>query len=76
MKAKYGAEWYTYHRVDLHNELKRLALDTGGDAPPTRVRLSAEVVDVDCETGTLKLADGSVHQKDLIVGADGVHVRK
>ena len=74
MVSKFGAEWYVYHRVDLHTELKRLALDTEGNAPPARFRLSAEVVDVNCEAGTLKLADGSNHQKDLIVAADGVHV--
>ncbi len=31
-------------------------------------------LDVDCEMGTLTLANGSVHRKDFVIAADGVHV--
>src|SRR5205085_9999150 len=71
---KYGAQWYFFHRVDLHNELKRLATEPTCGAQAAKINLSSEVVDVDCEAGTLTLANGSTHQKDLIVAADGVHV--
>jgi salicylate hydroxylase len=74
MVPKYGAPWYLYHRVDLHTELKRLATEPTCGSRPAKINLSSEVVDVDCEKGTLTLANGSVHQKDLIVAADGVHV--
>ena len=39
------------------------------------MNLSARVVDVDCEKGILTFADGAKIQKDVIIGADGVHVR-
>ena len=71
---EYGAQWYYFHRVDLHSELKRLATEPTCCAQPAKINLSSEVVDVDCEAGTLTLANGSTHQKDLIVAADGVHV--
>ena len=71
MVRKYGAPWYLCHRVDLHTELKRLATEPTCGA---KINLSSEVVDVDCEKGTLTLANGSVHRKDLIIAADGVHV--
>ena len=74
MVPKYGAPWYLYHRIDLHTELKRLAAEPTDSSRPAKINLSSEVVDVDCEKGTLTLANGSVHQKDLIVAADGVHV--
>lgn len=51
-----------------------LALSPPGGFPPARLNLSAQVVDVNCEAGTLTLADGSIVQKDVIIGADGVHV--
>lgn len=101
MVDKYGWPWYLLHRVDLHNELRRLA---GGESSqrlardedyrclagdedhrhltgdeyyretgPTRINLAAKVVEVDCELGVLRMADGSVVHKDLIVAADGVH---
>jgi salicylate hydroxylase len=74
MVPKYGAPWYLYHRIDLHTELKRLAIESTCDSQPAKINLSSEVVDVDCEKGTLTLANGSVHRKDLIIAADGVHV--
>jgi 2-polyprenyl-6-methoxyphenol hydroxylase-like FAD-dependent oxidoreductase len=74
MVPKYGAPWYLSHRVDVHTELKRLATEPIYGSRTAKITLSSEVVDVDREKGTLTLANGSVHQKDLIVAADGVHV--
>jgi salicylate hydroxylase len=70
---KYGAEPYLLHRVDLHNGMKELALE-GNGTNVAKLNLSSEVVDLDCESGTLTLANGEKFQKDLIVVADGVHV--
>jgi hypothetical protein len=72
--SKYGFPWYLLHRVDLHSELRRLALNPGEGYNPATINLSSEVVDVDCEAGVLVLKDGRKVKKDLIVGADGVHV--
>ena len=68
--ATYGDRYFCLHRVDLHNELRRLALDS----PRVTINLGSEVIDVDSEQGTLTLVGGSIHHKDLIVAADGVHV--
>ena len=70
LRSRFGAPWYFVHRVDLHNELKLLARTAGA-----QIRLGSEVQHVDCEDGTLTTRDGQVHQKDLIVAADGLHVR-
>ena len=58
----------------MHNELKRLALSGSDTFPAARLHLGKPVVDVDCENGVLKFEDGSVVCKDVVVGADGVHV--
>jgi salicylate hydroxylase len=58
------------HRVDLHNELLRLALD-GEDA--ASLRLGTKMNKVDDQKGVIELDDGSVHQADLIIAADGLH---
>ena len=73
---KYGAEAYFLHRVDLHNGLKNLALKSESSNPASKLNVSSEVVDLDCEAGTLTLANGKTYQKDFIVVADGVHVSK
>jgi 2-polyprenyl-6-methoxyphenol hydroxylase-like FAD-dependent oxidoreductase len=54
------------HRSDLQAALA----DAVGD-----LRLNAEVVSVHAEAGgaSVRLADGSEHRGDLVIGADGVH---
>jgi hypothetical protein len=64
------------HRVDLHNGLKDLALDDIPGLSPAILHVASEVVDLDCETGTITLANGSTFKKDMIVVADGIHVWK
>jgi salicylate hydroxylase len=75
VEEKFGAPWNFYHRVDAHNSLKELATDPERPGKPAHIRLASQVVDVDCETGVLTLNDGTTFQKDLIVIADGQHVR-
>ena len=67
--ARYGALWYFVHRIDLHNELKRLAQNAGAT-----IRLRREIKHVDCEKGVLTTASGRNYKKDLIIAADGLHV--
>jgi hypothetical protein len=74
MVARFGAPWLLFHRVDLHNELKRLAAEPRpGRAAAVKIHLLTEVVDLDLD-GNLTLANGSQLRKDLIVVADGVRV--
>lgn len=69
-EAKYGAPMMAIHRVDLHSELRRLALE--GDDNPAELVLATAAEGIDDE-GRLLLSDGSTHRADLIIGADGVH---
>jgi salicylate hydroxylase len=68
-----GGPWYLAHRVDLHNELQRLARDPEGQGRPVDIQLRSEVVGYDADKGSITLANGSVHYGDLVIGADGVH---
>ena len=70
-----GAYFWTVHRVDLHKELLRLALDVDTTTTPSSVRIQygSSVCDVDAPTGRVYLANGTVHEADLVIGADGVH---
>ena len=72
-EERFGASAWAVHRVDLHNELLRLATseDTKGSKPAV-LRLGAQVVSASTE-GTITLLDGSRHTADLIVAADGLH---
>ncbi|KAL4804580.1 FAD/NAD(P)-binding domain-containing protein [Aspergillus unguis] len=69
----YNGPWLMAHRVDLHNELRRLATDPAGLGKPVDIILRAEVLDYSPENGTVMLADGSTERADLVIAADGVH---
>lgn len=73
-EERYGAPLMSVHRVDLHNELLRLAtVDDANEAPKVRLLLNSRVVGASAEEGTVVLVDGSVKKADLIVAGDGVH---
>lgn len=64
------------HRVRLHEELKRLATSPGGEGTPATLRTSSRVAAVDVDTATVTLEDGTSFSGDLVLGADGVSVRR
>jgi salicylate hydroxylase len=43
IEETFGAPWYFAHRVDLHEELKRIATQVEGEGKPVEVCLRAEV---------------------------------
>ena len=65
--------WLLIHRIDLHRELKRLAMDPEGEGPVPELLLGCKVVDVDVESGVVKLEDSRTFESDVVVGADGNH---
>ncbi|KAI6712513.1 hypothetical protein JHW43_004923 [Diplocarpon mali] len=67
--------WQLIHRVDLHNALRDLATSSKGEGMPAILNLRSRVVEVNPETSSLTLEDGSIHTGDLIIGADGIHSR-
>lgn len=72
-EERYGAACWAVHRVDLHNELLRLATsEDTTHVKPVTLRLGAQVVDASTD-GSVTLKDGSRHAADLIVAADGLH---
>jgi 2-polyprenyl-6-methoxyphenol hydroxylase-like FAD-dependent oxidoreductase len=65
--------WLLAHRIDLHNNLKRIATaptDAYGGIP---LRKASRVSWVDAESATITLEDGTRLQGDVVLGADGVH---
>ncbi|KAK0206708.1 FAD/NAD(P)-binding domain-containing protein [Desarmillaria ectypa] len=71
-RKAYGDPWIMAHRVDLHNELMRVALDPEGTGPPGQLCLGSQVASCDVEACTVSLVDGTICSADLIVGADGI----
>jgi salicylate hydroxylase len=71
-----GSDFHTVHRVDLHKELLRLALDATTDnhsAPPVKIQYGSPIANVNSLNGQVYLTDGTIHTADLVVAADGIH---
>jgi salicylate hydroxylase len=70
--------WFMIHRVDLHKEVMRLALDPGALAnPPAVIRLGAPIkaVNFDPERPSVTTVSGEEFKFDLVLGTDGIKVR-
>lgn len=45
--GRFGQPWTAFHRVDLHNELKRMATDPEiSDTKPAVLRTGVNIVDI------------------------------
>ncbi|RBQ80951.1 hypothetical protein FVER14953_10647 [Fusarium verticillioides] len=65
-------EWLLTHRVDLHNTLRKAAMEKKF-AGTIKIHTASKVVHADAEKGEITLASGIKHRGDLLIGADGVH---
>jgi salicylate hydroxylase len=68
--------WQLCHRIDLHNALKEIATRTEDEGKPVVIHLQSRVTGVDVDGPSIALQNGTQVNGDLVVGADGVHVRK
>ncbi|MCJ1277609.1 hypothetical protein MMC21_005423 [Puttea exsequens] len=70
---EYGSLMYAVHRVDLHQELLRLASDENdGDRIPAKLHLGSSVTKVYLDKGVVELEDGSMYEGDFVIAADGL----
>lgn len=67
-EEKYGAPQLTIHRADLLSALQEALT-------PGTIRFGAPVAGLEqgASGATLLLKDGSAHQADVLIGADGIH---
>jgi salicylate hydroxylase len=72
VKQTFGSDWHVVHRIDLWNELLRLATapseELGIGGKPANIKWRADVVDVNTNSGDVRLGDGTVVSSDLIIG--------
>lgn len=71
-KAKFGFPYYNFHRIDIHNVLKKYATSEEGAGKPCKLVVKHKAVEVDYKTGFVKFDNGNEISADLIVAADGI----
>ena len=70
---KFESPFSLIHRADLHDALKKLAMDEELGGPLPELNLGCRIQDVDVAKATVTLEDGRRFKGDLIIGADGAH---
>jgi salicylate hydroxylase len=70
---KFESPFSLIHRADLHDALKKLAMDEELGGPLPELNLGCRIQDVDVAKATVTLEDGRRFEGDLVVGADGAH---
>jgi salicylate hydroxylase len=65
---KYGAPYYVIHRAKLQLSMYKRALELG-----VVLKTSSGVKSYDAHKAEVVLEDGSIHEADLVVAADGIH---
>jgi hypothetical protein len=73
-KQKYGHRLLCFHRVHLHDLLRRHAVMEDGKGSPARIHLGCKVKDVDCNAGIIQMEGGTSVEKDLVIIANGIKV--
>ena len=79
MKETFGVSSLTHLRVDVRNELVRLATapsaDLGIEGEPAQIVYGTPVINLDAENGVVILNGGSEIKADLVIGTCGhMHV--
>jgi 2-polyprenyl-6-methoxyphenol hydroxylase-like FAD-dependent oxidoreductase len=70
--GRWQHQWMLAHRVDLHAELKKVAIAEDGPGTPAILRTSSRVASVGTD-GSVTLDSGEQLRADVVIGADGVH---
>ncbi|KXS17686.1 hypothetical protein M427DRAFT_68207 [Gonapodya prolifera JEL478] len=74
----FGVPYWHIHRADYHKLLydeavaPTLAAPAADPGPPVQMLVNANVTEANCDTATVKTADGRTFSGDVLIGADGV----
>ena len=70
-----SADRRRFHRQDFHDELQHAIVDDG-PGPKCKIAVNHRARNIDVEKGVIEFDNGTTVTADLIVGADGIRVRR
>ncbi|RDW77447.1 salicylate hydroxylase-2 [Coleophoma cylindrospora] len=73
-KAKFGTEYFNFHRIDMHNVLLDTVRAKSSDefGPQGKVVVNHKAIEVVLEKGFIRFENGETTTADLIIAADGI----
>lgn len=71
-RERFGTDYNNFHRIDLHNHLKEVALSERGRGSPAKLETWHRAVKLDPEAGHITFENGNSATHDLVICADGI----
>ncbi|WXC64775.1 hypothetical protein SNK03_010587 [Fusarium graminearum] len=71
-RQRFGTDYNNFHRIDLHNHLKDVALSSHGQGRPAELKTWHKASSLDTETGHITFENGVEATHDVIICADGI----
>ncbi|RBR13297.1 uncharacterized protein FIESC28_08263 [Fusarium coffeatum] len=71
-RQRFGTDYNNFHRIDLHNHLKEVALSKLGKGRPAELKTWHKAASCDTETGHITFENGIEATHDAIICADGI----
>ncbi|KPM41845.1 hypothetical protein AK830_g4720 [Neonectria ditissima] len=71
-RERFGTDYNNFHRIDLHEHLKEVALSKSGKGLPAELKTWHKAVRLDAEAGHITFENGSEATHDVVICADGI----
>ncbi|KAK0385628.1 hypothetical protein NLU13_6805 [Sarocladium strictum] len=71
-RERFGTDYNNFHRIDLHQHLKEVALSESGKGYPATLKTWHKASSLDPETGHVTFENGAEATHDAIICADGI----
>lgn len=71
-RERFGTDYNNFHRIDLHNHLKGVALSQSGEGCPAELKTWHRACKLDPESGKIAFENGAEAVHDAVVCADGI----
>jgi salicylate hydroxylase len=71
-RQKFGTDYNNFHRIDLHQLLKKTATSKDGAGMPCVLQVWHKAIEVDADAGRIRFENGTEVVADVIIAADGI----
>ncbi|KAI0470534.1 hypothetical protein GGR56DRAFT_133444 [Xylariaceae sp. FL0804] len=71
-RERFGTDYNNFHRIDIHQHLKAVALSEEGKGRPAELRTWHKAVELDAQAGRIVFENGAEATHDVVICADGI----
>ena len=71
-RARFDSDYNNFHRIDLHQLLKKTATSQEGAGEPCKLEVWHKATSINTEEGVIEFENGKTVTADIIIAADGI----